>query len=112
MCAECGCHGGTAVEEQGGPRNHIELAGSARPAIGEMTVVVSDGVKVAVANVDGALYAFDATCTHQGCSLGDGELEGATVVCPCHEGTFDIATGAVLSGPPPAPIRTYGVHLI
>lgn len=65
---------------------------------------------IAVARINGRLYAFDDTCTHAACSLADGELEGATVVCPCHMGQFDIATGEVLDGPPPEPIRVYPVR--
>jgi nitrite reductase/ring-hydroxylating ferredoxin subunit len=65
---------------------------------------------IAVARVDGELYAFDDTCTHAACSLADGELEGATVVCPCHMGQFDLKTGEVLDGPPPDPINVYPVQ--
>jgi nitrite reductase/ring-hydroxylating ferredoxin subunit len=67
--------------------------------------------QIAVARLDGELYAFDDTCTHAACSLADGELEGATVVCPCHMGQFDLKTGEVLDGPPPDPISVYPVHV-
>ena len=66
--------------------------------------------QIAVARLDGELYAFDDTCTHAACSLADGELEGATVVCPCHMGQFDLKTGEVLDGPPPDPIEVYRVQ--
>jgi Rieske Fe-S protein len=26
------------------------------------------------------------------------------IQCPCHDGRFDPSTGAVISGPPPAPL--------
>ena len=65
---------------------------------------------IAVARVNGELHAFDDTCTHAACSLADGELEGATVVCPCHMGQFDLKTGEVLDGPPPDPINVYPVQ--
>jgi len=65
---------------------------------------------IAVARIGGELYAFDDTCTHAACSLADGELEGATVVCPCHMGQYDLKTGEVLDGPPPDPINVYPVH--
>ena len=38
-----------------------------------------------------------------------GDLEGATVVCACHLGTYDLTTGDVLDGPPPEPIAVYPV---
>lgn len=86
--------------------------GQPAPAEGEMTAVDLDGVKVAVARVDGRLYAVDDMCTHQACSLSGGDLDGPTVVCPCHLGQFDLATGAVLDGPPPRPLRVWPVRAV
>jgi 3-phenylpropionate/trans-cinnamate dioxygenase ferredoxin component len=68
------------------------------------------GTKVAVANVDGAFYAFDDTCTHMGCSLAGGDLEETTVVCPCHGSEFDVRSGAVLQGPAREPVETYEIR--
>ena len=34
------------------------------------------GAKIAVANIAGTFYAFGDTCTHRGCSLAEGDLEG------------------------------------
>src|SRR3712207_7887995 len=42
---------------------------------GEMQAFKVLDNKVAVANVGGTFYAFDDTCTHEGCSLAEGELE-------------------------------------
>jgi nitrite reductase/ring-hydroxylating ferredoxin subunit len=66
-----------------------------------------DGEGIAVANVDGSFYAFGDECTHQGCSLAEGDLEGKTVICFCHGGQYDITTGEVISGPPPEPVKSY-----
>jgi nitrite reductase/ring-hydroxylating ferredoxin subunit len=78
---------------------------------GEMTVVEAGGVKIAVANLDGALYAFDDGCTHRACSLAEGDLEESSVVCPCHGGAFDLESGEVVGGPPTEPIHTYEVRV-
>lgn len=78
---------------------------------GELALVDANGAPVTVANVDGQFYAIDDTCTHKQCSLADGELEGASVVCACHAGQFDLATGEVLAGPPPAPVSSYQVRV-
>jgi 3-phenylpropionate/trans-cinnamate dioxygenase ferredoxin subunit len=78
---------------------------------GEMTVVDVKGVRIAVANVEGRLHAFDDTCTHEQCSLAEGTLDGTTVVCPCHGAEFDVRTGAVLAPPAVEPLRTYPVRL-
>jgi nitrite reductase/ring-hydroxylating ferredoxin subunit len=70
------------------------------------SVVVADTV-VAVARAGDAVYAFADECTHQRCSLSDGDVDDFVVTCPCHNGAFDIRTGEVVSGPPPGPIQTY-----
>ncbi|MFY9551855.1 MAG: Rieske 2Fe-2S domain-containing protein [Thermoanaerobaculia bacterium] len=59
----------------------LERIGSAKdvPA-GRMRVFDLAGTKVNVASTGGHLYAFDDTCTHAGCSLAMGKLEGTTVI--------------------------------
>jgi|SRR5215831_11561699 len=80
-------------------------------AKGQMRTLEVGGVKVGVANVDGHLYAFDDTCTHRGCSLATGKLEGTTVTCPCHGSQFDVTSGAVLRGPATLPVRSRSVRI-
>lgn len=60
--------------------------------------VVGDAI-VAIANVDGELYALDGLCAHQGGPLGKGRLEGCVLTCPWHGWQYDVRTGEqVLSG--------------
>jgi 3-phenylpropionate/trans-cinnamate dioxygenase ferredoxin component len=68
--------------------------------------------RISVARVDGRLYAFDdiCTCTDEGCPLSGGLLTGTTITCQCHGSRFDIATGAVVSGPATKALRTYEVQ--
>jgi len=47
------------------------------------------GMRITVAKVNGAFYAFDDTCTHLQCSLAEGTLDGSVVTCPCHGSQFD-----------------------
>lgn len=81
--------------------------------IPEGTVASFDvrGIRVAVANVHGTYHAFDDTCTHEYCSLSEGELDDATITCPCHFAQFDVQTGAVISPPAPSPVRTYRIRV-
>jgi nitrite reductase/ring-hydroxylating ferredoxin subunit len=67
--------------------------------------------KITVANVSGAFYAFDDTCTHLQCSLAEGELKETTVTCRCHGSEFDVTSGAVLQGPAREPVETYETRL-
>lgn len=78
-------------------------------APGKIKAFRVDGKAVAVANVGGHLYAFDDTCTHLGCSLADGDLDGTTVQCSCHGSRFDVTSGALVRGPATSPVRAHAV---
>ncbi len=56
------------------------------------------------------VVAFSQKCTHLGCVVYF-EAEEQRWHCPCHEGNFDVRTGAVLSGPPPRPLGRIEVEL-
>ena len=75
-------------------------------AANEMRVFDVAGTKVSIARALGNLHAFDNTCTHMGCSLAEGKLDGTTVTCPCHGSQFDVVSGAVLRGPAQRPVRS------
>ncbi|HET6879083.1 MAG TPA: Rieske 2Fe-2S domain-containing protein [Pirellulales bacterium] len=69
----------------------IATAGDCPP--GEGLECVVEGQIVALFNVDGAFYAIDGVCPHQGGPLAKGCLEGTTVSCPWHGWQFDVVTG-------------------
>jgi nitrite reductase/ring-hydroxylating ferredoxin subunit len=61
---------------------------------------------VAIRLQDGSLVGYSAVCTHLACAVlfrADRGLEGE-LLCPCHEGVFDVRTGEVTAGPPPRPL--------
>ena len=68
--------------------------------------------RISIARVDGRLYAFDdlCTCSAAPCPLSGGLLAGTTVMCQCHGSRFDIATGAVVSGPATEALHVYEVR--
>jgi nitrite reductase/ring-hydroxylating ferredoxin subunit len=45
------------------------------------------------------VYAIHDRCSHRGCSLSDGELDGRVVECACHGSRFDLADGSLKRGP-------------
>ena len=55
----------------------------------------------------GAIYATDELCTHADASLCDGDIEGCSVVCPLHFGSFDIKTGQAQNPPACDDLKTY-----
>lgn len=66
--------------------------------------VVAMGSKPAiVVNTAQGVRAYSAICTHLGCVVAWNDMIGA-IQCPCHDGRFNPASGAVISGPPPAPL--------
>ena len=78
---------------------------------GEMQAFKVLDNKVAVANVGGTFYAFDDTCTHEGCSLAEGELEETILTCSCHGSQFDVTSGALLRGPAQEPVKSHDTRV-
>jgi nitrite reductase/ring-hydroxylating ferredoxin subunit len=66
---------------------------------GTMREVTIRDKEVALANVEGTVYAFQGRCSHMGGVLADGRLEGRIVQCPLHGSRFDVTTGKKESGP-------------
>jgi nitrite reductase/ring-hydroxylating ferredoxin subunit len=71
-----------------------------------------DGRRVAIYNVNGAIFVTDDRCTHGDASLVDeGVLEGCIVECPLHFGSFDVTTGEAKAHPCTEPLNTYRVDV-
>ena len=78
---------------------------------GGVKVVRLEDQSIALFHVDGAYYAMDDICTHDGGPLAEGFLEGDVIECPRHGAKFDVRTGAVLGLPATAPVPTYAVRI-
>ena len=101
-----------------------ELAASTFRPVGPSSAVTNDAVvpyylrdhklRIAIARVDGRLYAFDdlCTCGEKPCPLSGGLLTGRTVMCQCHGSRFDITTGCVTNGPATEALTVYEVQEI
>ncbi|WP_455283761.1 Rieske (2Fe-2S) protein, partial [[Eubacterium] cellulosolvens] len=50
-------------------------------------------------------------CTHRGCSLSEGTIEGTVVTCPCHAGSFDMTTGKIVAPPPKKDAPVFEVRM-
>jgi nitrite reductase/ring-hydroxylating ferredoxin subunit/uncharacterized membrane protein len=77
---------------------------------GEPQRVVAGDAPVMVVRSGGELRAIHDRCSHRGCSLADGEIEGDAVVCACHGSRFSLADGSVLQGPAVAPQPAFEVR--
>jgi thiosulfate dehydrogenase [quinone] large subunit len=66
---------------------------------------------VLVALASGTIVAFDAVCTHAGCTVNFDRLSGH-LLCPCHGAIFDPAHGAaVLGGPTDQPLTSLPIRI-
>lgn len=63
-----------------------------------------------VADESGALRAFDARCTHLGCTVGY-DRAARQIACRCHGGRFAL-DGRVLEGPAPTALRALTVEAV
>ncbi|NOX61623.1 MAG: Rieske (2Fe-2S) protein [Chloroflexi bacterium] len=76
--------------------------------VGQGKIVPVGHKPVVVTHTDQGVKAFSAICTHLGCIVIWDDMR-KLIVCPCHDGLFNPVTGAVVSGPPPAPLPTMSV---
>ncbi|MPY90012.1 MAG: Rieske 2Fe-2S domain-containing protein [Luteitalea sp.] len=76
-------------------------------APGEVLKVETNGLTLAVFNVDGRFHVTDDACTHGPGSLSEGFLEGEVIECNFHQGCFNVRTGEVVKPPCVVPVRTY-----
>jgi cytochrome b6-f complex iron-sulfur subunit len=78
--------------------------------VGSGAVVAVGSKPAIVINTAEGVKAYSAICTHLGCIVTWDET-AKVIVCPCHDGRFNPATGAVVSGPPPAPLATLTIAI-
>jgi nitrite reductase/ring-hydroxylating ferredoxin subunit len=49
-----------------------------------------NGKSIVLAKLNGKLFAMDSVCSHEGGPLEAGSLDGYNLICPWHQGIFDI----------------------
>jgi cytochrome b6-f complex iron-sulfur subunit len=95
-----------AAAEAGG---RVVVATTADLPVGQGAVFSVQNKPVIVINTEQGVRALSAVCTHLGCIVF-WNPERQVIACPCHEAYFSI-NGAVISGPPPAPLEVYRVQV-
>ena len=91
--------------------SRVEVATVGELSDGDMKAVEVGDRTIVVLSVAGDLFAIDDECTHEGCSLSDGDLDGDELSCLCHGSVFNVRTGEVLQGPAEEPVPTYPLHV-
>jgi 3-phenylpropionate/trans-cinnamate dioxygenase ferredoxin component len=89
----------------------VNIASTKDLLAGKMMGVENSGQKILIANVDGSYYGIGNICTHRGCKLSEGNLNGENVQCPCHGSVFNVKTGAVVKGPAKNPEKSFKVRV-
>jgi nitrite reductase/ring-hydroxylating ferredoxin subunit len=82
-----------------GPTEWTAAADASTLPEGRPLRVVVDDTPVLILRTGGQTYAIHDRCSHRGCSLSDGELEGDEVLCACHGSRFSLRDGALKRGP-------------
>jgi nitrite reductase/ring-hydroxylating ferredoxin subunit len=94
-----------------GPTDWTPAADASLLAENRPTRVVVDDTPVLLLQQGENIYAVHDRCSHRGCSLSDGEVEGDEVVCACHGSRFSLRDGAVKHGPATAPQPAFQVRV-
>jgi biphenyl 2,3-dioxygenase ferredoxin component len=92
-------------------RRSIELCRTTDVLVGKPLRVETEGLVLAVFNLDGEYFVTDDACTHGPGSLGEGYVEGDVVECNFHGGQFNIRTGEVVAPPAMEPVKIYRVRI-
>ena len=77
----------------------VKVASKEEAPAGKIKLVEANGTQVLLANIVSEYYAIGNKCTHRGCKLSSGTVEGEIVKCPCHGSKFNVKTGEVVHGP-------------
>lgn len=91
---------GSGGEDKGGQGGAVLAATADIPEGGG--VVFAKQKVVVTQPQPGEFKAFSSLCTHQGCAVKD--VSAGTITCPCHNSTFDAATGSPTGGPATQPL--------
>jgi nitrite reductase/ring-hydroxylating ferredoxin subunit len=93
------------------PSEPVPVCAEVELPLGESRTVKFGRYPAIVVHLDSGLKAYSAVCTHFAC-LVKWNLETAQLECPCHDGYFSAEDGAVLAGPPPAPLTMLETEVV
>jgi nitrite reductase/ring-hydroxylating ferredoxin subunit/uncharacterized membrane protein len=72
-------------------------------------VIVGD-TPILLLDTGNAILGIHDRCSHRGCSLAEGKVEGHEIVCACHFSRFDLRDGSVVRGPATAPQPAFDIR--
>jgi nitrite reductase/ring-hydroxylating ferredoxin subunit len=93
-----------------GPQEWTPAMAAGDLAEGQPTSVDVGDTPVLLVRSAGTLRALHDRCSHRGCSLADGTLDGDVIECACHGSRFALADGAIERGPASVPQPAFAVR--
>jgi len=66
---------------------------------------------VVIVRIEDNYYCLDDVCTHDGGTLGDGDLIDGCLECPRHGARFDVKTGDAVTMPATEPTASHEVKV-
>ena len=102
-----GCRSGEPPADAPSGESLIDIA---EIDVGGSTAVESSSGAVVLLTRTGEdeVLGFSAVCTHQGCTVEVGDVEGE---CPCHGSRFDLTTGEATAMPASEPLTQIDVEV-
>jgi nitrite reductase (NADH) small subunit len=76
------------------------------PQPGQVKELEAAGKVFCLGNLNGELHALNGVCPHRGGPLGQGWVDGESVVCPWHSWSFNLRTG-IAEHPVQQQVRVY-----
>jgi nitrite reductase/ring-hydroxylating ferredoxin subunit/uncharacterized membrane protein len=82
-----------------GPDDWSDAAAAGELTDGEPKSVVVGDTPVLLLRHGAHVHAIHDRCSHRGCLLSDGDVDGETIQCACHGSRFSLSDGSVERGP-------------
>lgn len=86
-----------------GPSEWTDACEGAEVTEGAALAVTVGETPVLLVRRGGRVLAIHDRCSHRGCPLSDGELDGDVIECGCHGSRFRLADGGIERGPATTP---------
>ena len=93
-----------------GPEAWTSALPAAELTEGDPVAVVVGETPVLLVRTGGAVRALHDRCSHRGCSLAEGTIDGDVVECACHGSRFRLEDGALERGPATNPQPAFAVR--
>jgi nitrite reductase/ring-hydroxylating ferredoxin subunit len=94
----------------GGPADWTAAADAADLRDGEPLAVHAGDTPVLLVRAAGRIRAIHDRCSHRGCSLAAGSIDGDVVECSCHGSRFRLDDGGIERGPASSPQPAFDVR--